>query len=321
MPNEPRAMRAVADALRSADTVGVVGHVNPDGDALGAMVGLALAARGAGKDAVASFSEPFVVPEELAMLDQSVLVAPRDFPTDLDVAVAVDTGVRDRVGDLAGAMDAADQLAVIDHHRTSSAWGDAVWVDPEAAATTEMVYELLVELDWKITPDVATALYVGLVTDTGRFQYSNTSPRTLEIAADLVRSGVDTAALGQRLYEETPFGYLEVVSRVLGRAVLDEDHAFVWTSLTQDDLDDAGLEHHQVDGLIDLVRLPRPAEVACLLKVKPNGTVKGSLRSRGSVDVSAIAERFGGGGHHNAAGFTASEPVDDVINEIVAQLP
>jgi phosphoesterase RecJ-like protein len=311
----------VAEELRSAESVGVVGHVNPDGDALGAMIAIALAARSAGKEAVASFSEPFTVPDELTVVDTSVLVPPRDFPTDLDLAVAVDTSVRERVGDLAGAMERASRIAVVDHHRTNGGWGDAVWVDPDAAATTEMVYDLLVALGWPITVEVATALYVGLVTDTGRFQYSNTSPKTLEVAAELLRRGVDTAGLGQRLFEETPFPYLEVASRVLGRAVLDEDHAFVWSALTPEDLDEAGVEPHQVDGLIDLVRLPRPAQVACLLKVKSNGTVKASLRSRGSVDVAAIAETFGGGGHHNAAGFTASESVDEVIEQIVAQLP
>ncbi|MDJ0791861.1 MAG: bifunctional oligoribonuclease/PAP phosphatase NrnA [Acidimicrobiia bacterium] len=321
MTNETRGMEAVAEVIARAETVGVVGHVNPDGDALGAMVGLALAARNTGKSAVASFAEPFRIPQELRMLDSDVLVRPKDFPTDLDVAVAVDTSVPDRVGDLAGAMEKAGSLAVIDHHLSDGSWGDAVWIDSSAAATTEMVYDLLVALDWDITPEVASALYVGLVTDTGRFQYSNTTPKTFEIAAELLRKGVKPDQVGQQLFEEVSFAYLDVVSRVLGRAVLDDDHRFVWSSLTQDDLDAAGLEPSDADGLIDLIRLPRAAEVACLLKMKPNGVVKGSLRSRGAIDVAAIARTFGGGGHHNAAGFTATDPADDVIEQIVAQLP
>jgi phosphoesterase RecJ-like protein len=312
---------AAVDALARADTIGVVGHVGPDGDALGSMIGLALAARAAGRSAVASFSEPFVVPDELAFLDTSVLVAPSEFPTDLDVAVAVDTSVESRVGELAVPMGGATTLLVIDHHVSDGSWGDIVLIDVQAAATTELVHELIVRLGWPITPEVATALYTGIVTDTGRFQYSSTSPRTHEIAADLLRNGVQPAPIGQRLYEEAPFGFYEVASRVLGRAHLDVDHQFVWSVMTQEDLEASGLEYHQTDALIDLVRIARDAQVACLLKVKEQGVIKGSLRSRGRVDVAQIARSFGGGGHHNASGFTSHEPIDVIIEQVVAQLP
>lgn len=319
-PDRLGSVESVAAALDRAATIAVVGHIGPDGDALGSMIALALAARGAGKDAVASFDEPFVVPDEMSMLDTSVLVPPSEFPP-VDVAVAVDTSVRDRVGGLADAMEAAKELVVIDHHLSDGTWGDVVLVDAAAAATTELVYEVIMHLDWHITPAVATALYVGIVTDTGRFQYSSTSPRTHEIAADLLARGVDQDAIGQKLFEEAPFGYYELVSRVLGRAVLDEDHRFVWSMLTPEDLEATGLAYHDADALIDLVRLARGTEVACLLKAKPNGQVKGSLRSRGSVNVAAIAKGFGGGGHHNAAGFTSGEPIDVIVELIVAQLP
>ena len=311
----------VAKILDAATTIGVVGHVGPDGDALGAMIGLALAARGAGKTVYASFDVPFVVPDEMAYLDTSTLVAPTDFPKDLDVAVAVDTSVSSRVGALAPRMESADTLAIVDHHLSDGSWGDVVLVDPTAAATTELIYAIIEELGWTITPDVATALYTGIVTDTGRFQYSNTTPRTHEITARLIEHGVAPAAVSQKLYEEAPFGYFELVSRVLGRAVLDEDHRFVWSQVTPDDLEASGLELHDIDGLIDLVRLARESDVACLLKVKENGTIKGSLRSRGRVNVAAIAASFGGGGHHNAAGFTSHDDVETIVESVVAQLP
>jgi bifunctional oligoribonuclease and PAP phosphatase NrnA len=311
---------ALVDALRSARSIGVVGHVNPDGDALGSMVALALAARESGRVGLASFSPPFVVPDELSMLDVSVLVPPDDFPDGLDVAVAVDTSVRHRVGVLAPAMEAAHTLAVIDHHISDGTWGDVVMVDRTAAATTEMVFDVISALEWPITPAIATALYVGIVTDTGRFQYSSTSPRTHEIAAELLRIGVEQDVIGQRLFEEAPFGYYEVASRVLDRAVLDEDHAFVWSMLTPEDLEASGLAYHETDALIDLVRLARGTQVACLLKVREPGVVKGSLRSRGEVDVAAIARTFGGGGHHNAAGFTSNDPIDTIIEQVVAHL-
>lgn len=319
-PERRGSVEAVAELLRRADSIGVVGHVGPDGDALGSMIALSLAARNAGKQAVASFAEPFVVPDEMSFLDTSTLVRPADYPTDLDAAVAVDTSVPERVGSLAGAMGKAKSLVVIDHHLSDGMWGDTVLIDRTAAATTELVYEVINELGWEITPAVAEALYTGIVTDTGRFQYSNTSPRTHEITAELLRTGVAVDEIGQKLFEETPFGYFAVVSRVLGRAALIEDASFVWSYVTADDVDEAGLEFHDVDGLIDLVRLPRESQVACLLKVKHQGTVKGSLRSRGLVDVASIAGVFGGGGHHNAAGFTTSGSVDEVVEKLVAEL-
>jgi phosphoesterase RecJ-like protein len=131
---------------------------------------------------------------------------------------------------------------------------------------------------------------------------------------------VETDIIGQKLFEEAAFGYYEVASRVLGRAVLDTDHAFVWSIVEPEDLKAGGIKPHETDGLIDLVRMARDTEVACLLKRKGNGVVKGSLRSRGAVDVAAIAGSFDGGGHHNAAGFTSTAQPADIIEQIVAHL-
>jgi len=310
----------IVEVLSGAKSIGVVGHVGPDGDALGSMIGLSIAARAAGIEACASFAEPFVVPEEMSFLDTSTLVAPSAFPNDLDVAVVVDTSVPERVGSMVGALNNAKRLVVVDHHISDGAWGDHVLIDRSAAATTELVYELISELGWKLTESVATALYTGIVTDTGRFQYSSTSSRTHQIAADLIRHGVKPDIVGQKLFEEASFGYYHVISAVVGRAVLDEKREFVWSVLTPQDLETAGIKSHETDGLIDLVRMARGTEVACLLKVKKPGLVKGSLRSRGKVDVAALASNFGGGGHHNAAGFTSSEEPETIIAKISAQL-
>lgn len=318
--SESPSVRDVAAVLAAASTVGVVGHVGPDGDALGSMVALAIAARDAGKTAIASFDEPFVVPEEMKYLDLTVLVPPADFPDDLDAAVAVDTSVPDRVGKLRGPMERASSLVVIDHHPTDGTWGDVVLIDPSAAATTELVQQVLDELGWPVTPEIASALYTGIVTDTGRFQYSNTTPHTHRIAADLLEHGIAHDRIGQSLFEEAPFGYFRVAARVLDRAVMDEDHGLVWSTMLMSDLDDAGIAYHETDPLIDLVRLARGSEVACLLKERSPGVFKGSLRSRGTVDVSAIARSFGGGGHHNASGFTSSDPVPVIIGNLMAQL-
>jgi phosphoesterase RecJ-like protein len=305
------------EVITAAQRIGVVGHVRPDGDALGSMIAIALGARSVGKDAVASFGLPFVIGDEFRVLDQSVLVHPSEFPDDLDLAIICDTGVLDRIGSVGSAVASAKSLLVIDHHMTPGTIGDIRVVEPDAAATTQLVYELLQRLGWTISLPIAEALYVGLVTDTGRFQYSSTTPAVHRMAADLLAAGVEPAPIGQALYEENPFGYFAVVSRVLGGAQLEPDAGLVWAVLHQQDISDAGIGWESADQLIDLVRLAREAGVACLLKEIQPGVLKGSLRSRGDVDVAAIAATFGGGGHRNAAGFTSELTVDATIDRIL----
>ncbi len=320
MPPTEQVWQQAIEEIGRAQRIGIVGHVRPDGDALGSMVALALAARNAGKDAVASFGEPFVLGDEFRFLDQTVLVPPSEFPDDLDLAIICDTGVLDRVGSVGPAIQGASRVLVIDHHVTPGTIGDVRVVDPDAAATTQLVFELLQRLGWEISRPIAEALYTGLVTDTGRFQYSSTSPAVHRIAAELLSAGVEPAPIGQQLYEEAPFGYFKVVSRVLGRARLVEEAGLVWTTLQRDDLREAGIPWEAADALIDLVRLAREAGVACLLKETKPGVLKGSLRSRGEVDVAEIAASFGGGGHRNAAGFTSELGVEDTIEQIVGLL-
>lgn len=311
---------AAAAALEGADTLCVVGHVGPDGDALGAMIGLALAARAAGKDAVASFGDPFVVGEEFAYLDQSVLVPSSRIKDDLDLTVVCDTCVLDRLGTAAVAVENADRLLVIDHHKSGGDLEGIALVDSSAAATTQLVYTLLRHIGWPITVDVASALYTGLVTDTGRFMYSSADGDVHRIAAELLDAGVAPELVGRHLYEQRPFGYFAVAAVVLERAELDEEAGLVWSLVTAVDVAGAGIEWQDVDDLIDLVRLAREADTALLLKAMEPGVVRGSLRSRGAVDVAAIAATFGGGGHHNAAGFTTEASVDEIVADISKQL-
>ena len=212
-------------------------------------------------------------------------------------------------------------MIVVDHHRSNDGFGDIAYVDPDAAATTQLVFYLLRDLGWPLTVPVAEALYTGLVTDTGRFQYSSTSPEVHRVAAELVACGIDVASMGQHLFEEAPFGYYELASRVLARAQLEVENDLVWSVMFADDLEAAGIPYQETDSLIDLVRIAREVGVACLLKEIEPGRFKGSLRSRGEVDVSAVAQELGGGGHHNAAGFTIDGPVDEAMVRVRELLP
>lgn len=312
-------LKRAADAIAAADSFVAVGHIRPDGDALGAALGLALSARAAGKDAYVSFSEPFAMPDQFRYLDWSPYLPVDEVPTPLDLLIACDTADRDRLGSAAALIDDVKAVVVVDHHISNGGFGDVGYIDPKASATAEMAYRLIKHLDWEITPEVAAALYTGVVTDTGRFQYSVTTPAVHTMTAELLAAGVRPEIVGRHVYEESPFGYLAVAAKVLARAQLDPDRAFVWSVLLPEDLEDAGIDLEHAEPLIDLIRVAEEANVACLLKII-DGVVKGSLRSRGEVDVAAIAGLFGGGGHHNASGFTFDGTPESVIEMILTQL-
>ena len=314
MMEDPGAFAAAARLISAADRIVAIGHVNPDGDALGSALALAIAARDAGKQAWVTFGEPFSVPDQFRFLDLSTVVAPGDVPSDIDVAVACDTANADRLGSALAVAEQADRLVVVDHHTSNEDFGDLQIVDPDAAATAQLLYYLVVDhLRWELGELAATALYTGLVTDTGRFQYSATTSEVHRIAGELLIAGADPDRVGRHVYGEAPFGYLKVAGSVLSRATLEVDAGLVWSVVYEQDLDDAGIGYEDADGLIDLVRLAAEAEVACLLKEIGPGILKGSLRSRREVDVNALAARFGGGGHKRAAGFTAEGSADQVI--------
>jgi bifunctional oligoribonuclease and PAP phosphatase NrnA len=311
------ALAEAAAALRNARSVVTMGHVGPDGDALGSMLAVAIGAANAGKRAFATFGEPFVVGKQYRFLDTSLLVAPTKVPDDIDLAVVVDTSVPSRLGSALSVAQSAQRILVIDHHLTQDGELEGIQlVDTSAGAAAQVVYRLLVELGWPLTAEIATALYTGIVTDTGRFQYSATTPEVHEITAALLEAGVEPPVVGRHVYEESPFGYLHVAGAVLARAQLDRDRKLVWSVLTREDLANEELKYEDADGLIDLIRIAEESDVACLLREIGTTTYKGSLRSRGRVDVSAIAGLFGGGGHHNAAGFVADGDIDSIIATI-----
>lgn len=311
-------LRKAAEAIAGASSLAIAGHVSPDGDALGSALALAHAARRAGRQAVVSFGSPFAIPASLAFLDTSPVVPPEQFPERPDCLVVFDAGSADRLAELARNAGSARVVIVVDHHKsTSGDFGDIHVVDPAAAASGQLTVALLDALGWPIDPTVALCLLTAIVTDTGRFQYSATSGEVMRVAARLVDAGARPEVIGQAVYESVPFGYLRVSAAVLGRAVLDPNLGLVWSWVEDADLGEIG--HGDLDRLIDDLRIAREAGVAALLKESPRGW-KVSLRSRGAVDVGAIAEAHGGGGHHNAAGFTLAAARDDVVEVVRAGL-
>lgn len=292
----------IVERLQTANEIAVTCHINPDGDALGSMLAFLLSARAAGKSAVASFSEPFHLPDSFGFLPIDEIVPPSDFPKHPGVVVAFDAGDIDRLGTLAEAAKNAGTLIVVDHHVTNPGFGDLNYIDSESSASAELALELLLALEWPITTEVASALLVGLITDTGKFLYSNTTSSALAAASKLVEAGASPSLIGTQLYENAPFGFVQVAGAVQQRAVLEPDLSLVWSELRPEDLDQAGIGPEDVEGLIDYIRIAREADVAVLLKSGEDGT-KASLRSREKVNVGKLASLHGGGGHARAAGF------------------
>lgn len=317
---EHRLLEEAAAVIRSSPTLALACHIGPDGDALGSMLGFGIAATNAGKEVVAGFGSPFVVPENLAFLPTGLLLDFARFPDAPETMLVFDVGSPDRLGELAGPAGRAGHTIVVDHHVTNGGFGDLALIDPEAAATAELVVALLDVLGWGITPEVATCLHTALVTDTGRFQYANTRPATLELAARLVAAGAQPAVIGRHVYEEAPFGYLKVAGSALSSAVLDAELGMVSAVVEESELASAGIDWGDIDNLINTIRLAVEADVAVLAKVHGDGRVKLSLRSRGETDVGALAAEMGGGGHRLASGATFAGTAAEALDEVRKRL-
>lgn len=310
------ALRRAAEVIRAAPSVALACHVTPDGDALGSMLALHLLCRDAGKPSTASWAEPFVVAPHYAFLPGLDLATkPADFPEAPDVMVTFDCGSLARLGGLAEAARRAGELIVLDHHASNEYFGSINVVDPDAASTTVIVRRLAAELGWPLTRDPAMCIYTGLVTDTGRFQYSNTTPEVFGLAQELASFDLPIAAITRQLFEEHRFSYLQLVAACLARAELDRELEFVATWVTLADLERYGVEFEETEGLIDLVRRSAEAEVSCVLKESSDG-IRVSLRSVSHFDVGALATELGGGGHRFAAGFTSSGTVAEVLSTV-----
>jgi bifunctional oligoribonuclease and PAP phosphatase NrnA len=307
-------------ALRDADAVVVATHVNPDGDAIGSTLAVSLALRSLGKRTYPTWGTPGLkVPLSYRFLPGAdTFIQPHEVP-EAGVFLAVDCGAGDRLGALEQRALANPCLLNVDHHSGNSNFGKLNIVVPTASSTAELVTHLITDVGVEIDRDIATCLYAGVVTDTGRFQYGNSSPEVLRLAADLLERGVPAVEIAQEVFESAPFGYLKLVGRVLDRAVLDEELRFVYSWLTLSDLDETGVGLDETEKLIDQVRATRSADVAAMFKEQPGGSFRVSLRSKGPTSVGAIARAHGGGGHELAAGFTAAS-VDDAVAAIADAL-
>jgi phosphoesterase RecJ-like protein len=312
-------LTAIADALRGHERFLVVTHENPDGDALGSLLATTLALRSLGKDAVMYLAGDAPLPREYGFMPLEALVRERPADAADRVLVAVDCAKADRIGDQ-DAVDQAPLVLNVDHHHDNTRFGGLNLVVADASSTGEVLRDVFAELGVELTPDLAEPLYIALVTDTGRFQYTNTTAKTLRLAADLVDAGADSHAVFQQVYESVAFAHLKLLARAFEHARVLEGGRLVASYLVRSDFDEVGAPESYSEGIIDYLRAVEGCELAALIREPPRDggpARRVSLRSSiDELDVSLIARAFGGGGHRQASGFSSDASIEEITERV-----
>lgn len=328
MPIAEQDWKRAVDLLTKVDEVALACHIDPDGDALGSMLALQRWFESRGVRTTASWAEADAddagrvrVPPMLDFLPGvERLTDAATFPARPEVMVAFDTGVAARLGALEANARAAGTLVLLDHHAIGMPFGDIQLVDGEAAATVVLVDELITRMGGHVDVEMATCLYTGLLTDTGRFSYASTDAAVLRFASRLLDSGIDHAAINRRVYETSSFGYLKVLGRALERAQLRPEVGLAWMAVTQDDLRACRVSWEETEGFIDVLRRAEAATCTLVAKEQPDGRWKVSMRSQGGIDVGDVARQLGGGGHRLSSALVTTDPPDRLVDQVVAEL-
>jgi phosphoesterase RecJ-like protein len=310
----------IGQALREHQTFAVLSHVRPDGDALGSQLALGLSLRQLDKN-VRIWNEDGMLDKYSFLPNSNLLTKPPAGPEDFDVAIALDTAIQNRLGTTVAAIKSAKLWINIDHHPSNPGYGDLVHIDPNAPATGQILFELIKGQKLPITREIAENLYVAISTDTGSFQYSNTTARTFEIAAELVRAGVDIGKVSQATYENYPRRRAELLRDLLGTMRFHANNRVASFSLSLATATKLGVLPEDNEGLIDNLRAIRGVIVAIFFEELPDGKVRVSMRSKSKqVNVCAICEKFGGGGHVLAAGARVRGTLPEVEKKILEEV-
>ncbi len=315
-----QAARDVAVALTSARHVVLTTHVNADGDGVGSEIGLWYLLRGRGISV--SIANPTAIPDRFHFLIPAGADASDRAAREIeraDVVASLDIGDLSRLGNLAAVISKRQPPFVcIDHHVSPVKLppGPSL-IAPDATATAELVFDLATVAEWQVTPEVARALYVGLLTDTGGFRFSNTTARALRVAAALLERGVDPEGIYASVYASAPEGRVRLLAEVLQTLVVEPDVGLAWVSVPADALRRHDVTADDLDGIVEFPRSIAGVRMALLFRHIGSGRIKVSFRSMGEVDVAALAHQFGGGGHHRAAGASLAGTMADVEEQVL----
>jgi phosphoesterase RecJ-like protein len=312
-----RELEKAAHLFGEHDTAVILGHEHPDGDAIGSVLALSLMLSRAGYSISASWPQPFKLPYKFRFLPaMEYLVSPESVKTD-GLVVTLDCANLDRLEVFRELTLRADAVINIDHHPDNSRFGSVNIVDPSAAATAEIIYLAAADLGLELDLEAAICLYTGLVTDTGKFQYANTSSGTLRAASEMVAMGVDVNEIYRHIYQSDSLAYIKLAGKLLADAVFQEDIGLIYTAVTRADLQQYGVNMEETEDIIDSLRALSGHNIAAVFKEMKDGRIRASLRSRNEIDIGSVARRLGGGGHRVAAGYTSSaRTIGDAVAEL-----
>jgi bifunctional oligoribonuclease and PAP phosphatase NrnA len=309
-------LQQAAKLLADGRSFVLAGHVNPDGDCLGSMCALALSLKMAGKDVLVI--APDDIPENYRFLPCSDEIS-NELPVDrrFDVCIIVDSDRPSRLGAAEDVLSLASSLLVIDHHKESQ-WDSGVQlIDCSSASCGDIVFDLLTEAGFPITEAVANSLMTAIITDTGSFRFSNVTPLTFRRAASLIEAGASVPMITQQVFDSRPLSYTKLLAHALSSLVVTNDGEIAYMALRRSDFREAGAEDSETEGIVNYARTVRGVEVALLFREMDDDTVRVSLRSAGTVDVSDVAQSFGGGGHRVASGCTVNAPFEQAVNLVL----
>ena len=315
----PTELDAAMTAIQDAQTIALACHINPDGDALGSLLGMGLALREKFPTKDLTFLSHDGVPDVYSFLPGSEQILREPRLSHYDLAIALDSGDLARIGDGLLPMFAAAKLRIdIDHHVSDGAFGEIRLLDSRAAATAEIVYEFLDAFGIPLTKEIATCLLTGVITDTGSFRFMNVTPNTLRTAANLIEAGASPAVIAERVFDNRPFCATKLMGLALSSLSSTDDGRITWAHVTQADFAAASASDEDTEGFINFVRAVRGCEVALLFREFQPGKVRISLRSVDGRDVAKIANQFGGGGHKMAAGCNYTGTLADAETALLA---
>ncbi len=306
----------VIELIEKHSRFAITSHIRPDGDSMGSSLALCWILKGLNKDAEVIMCDS--VPHSYSRLPGSDDVRViKDIDRDYDAVFVIECSDVSRPG----LPSLKDQFVVnIDHHSTTALFGDLNWIDSTAAAVGEMIYNLAKAIGAKISPEVASCVYAALLTDTGSFHFSNTTERTFKIASELVRHGAQPAKLSQAIFYSYPYAKVRLVGAVLSTLQRDETGRIAWITMSKDAMDNSGASEDDSDGIINYPLTVGDVEAVAFFRELANSTYRISLRSKNRVNVARVAEQFGGGGHANAAGFTAKADYDELSRDVIERL-
>ena len=301
MKKKPRIIERILEAIRRSDTFCVVGHVRPDGDCIGSQLGLTLALRNLGKQAVCWNQD--IMPQKYRFLDRDGTFHQPSRGMKFDCVIATDCASFERLGSVGPFVARRKPLINIDHHESNTRYGDLNWVSPRDPSTGELIYRLLKAARWPVTKPIADCLFAAVSTDTGSFQYANTRPGTLHVAGELLSHGADLARICDEVYQSYPLSRVRLLNNVYSRFRLTHNDQIAWFWLKKADFTRTGADSADSEGLIDHIRAIEPVVIACVFEELEPGLTRVSLRSKtNKVNVNEIAALFSGGGHAAAAG-------------------